>query len=95
MPKYEVVDDRSRAPDLVCPYCKAPNRLTIDAFMPDVTKVVRSNCPACGGEIYAAVLVMANTNLNALLSQIQAVIDLHQQFGANVATMDNPGAGIV
>lgn len=91
MPKYEVVGDRSRAPDLICPYCKAPNRLTIEAFMPDVTKIVRSNCPSCGGLIFAAVIVMANVNLNALLAQIQAVIELHKTFGANVATMDNPG----
>lgn len=91
----EVIGDAARAPDMICPYCKQPVKLTIEAFVPDITKVVRSNCPRCGGEIFAAVLVMANTNLRALLSQIQSVIEFHQKSGANVATLDNPGKGAI
>ncbi len=84
----EVGRDYSKAPENLCPHCKQPLHLLIDAFKPEITKVVRSNCPHCGKEIFAAVMIITDVTHRGILSAIQSVLDMFNP--QLVTTVDNP-----
>ena len=90
MPQFEVGEDRSRAPANLCPHCKGELHLIIDAFKPEITKVVRSNCPHCGGEIYAAIMIITDVSMHKVINSIQAVLDMFNP--QLITTVDNPNA---
>ena len=86
----EVVKDYESAPANLCPHCKKELHLILDAFKPEITKVVRSNCPHCGGEIFAAIMILTDTTQRGIAGSIQAVLDMFNP--ALVKTVDNPNA---
>jgi hypothetical protein len=86
MPKIEVIKDHGVAPANLCPHCSKELHLRLEAFMPEVTKIVRSKCPHCGGEIYAMLLIVTNTTHRGIIGNLQAILDLFNP--AKVTTVD-------
>ena len=84
----EVGRDYSMTPKNKCPHCGDELHLVIDAFKPEITKVVHSKCPHCGGDIYAAVMLILDKDHRQLLDAINACIQLFKPD--NVTTIDNP-----
>jgi len=72
----EVGKDYNQAPKNLCPYCKEDLHLILDAFQPEITKVVRSNCPHCGGEIFAAIMIITTKDHKGILGAIQAILNM-------------------
>ncbi len=91
----ELGRDFSKAPATTCPRCKKDLHLMVDAFKPDIAKIVRTNCPFCNVEMYAGLMIFVNVNLNGLLGNIQAVVDLFEEKGANITTVDNPDGKVI
>lgn len=91
MADIELGQDYNRAPANLCPYCKKPLHLILDAFKPEITKIVRSNCPYCGGEIYAAIMIITDRTQHALINDIQAILDMFNP--QLITTIDNPQKG--
>ena len=92
----ELGRDFEQSPPTICPHCKKELHLIIDAWKPDITKIVRSNCVHCRGEFYAGLFIITDTNMRNILNSIQAVIDLFKQGGGNVSEVDNPqGWGLI
>lgn len=84
----EVGEDFSKGPRNLCPYCKNDLHLVIDAFKPEITKIVSSNCPHCGGRVYAAVMIILDVTQNGIVNSIQAVLNM---FNPELTiTVDNP-----
>ncbi len=88
MSDFEVGRDYSKAPANLCPHCKQELHLVIDAFKPEITKVVRSNCPHCNQEIFAAVMIITDVTHRGILNSIQAVLDMFNP--QLITTVDNP-----
>jgi len=86
----EIINEFDQSPPNICPHCKKELHLVIDAFRPDITKIVRSNCVHCGGEIFAGLFIITDKSMRHLLENIQAVINLFNESNANVTTVDNP-----
>lgn len=84
----EVGRDYSKAPANLCPHCGQELHLIIDAFKPEITKVVQSNCPHCGKEIFAAVMIITHPTHRGILETIQSVLDLFNP--KLIKTVDNP-----
>jgi predicted RNA-binding Zn-ribbon protein involved in translation (DUF1610 family) len=61
-------------PKVVCPHCRQIIIMDIKLFLDDVSKVVESSCPKCGGKLYTALLIMTNSNLNHLRKMIEMCI---------------------
>jgi len=91
----ELGKDFDQSPPTICPYCKKELHLVIDAWKPDITKIVRSNCVHCGGEIYAGLFIITDKNMRNLLNSIQAIIDLFASARASVRTVDNKGGNLI
>lgn len=92
MANIEVGKDYSQSPPNLCPYCNQELHLIIDQFKPEITKVVRSNCPHCGGEIFAAVMIITTRTHRDILNAVQSVCDLFNP--KKVTTVDNPNPSI-
>ncbi len=84
----ELGEDFTRGPVNLCPFCKQELHLVIDAFKPEITKIVSSNCPHCGGKIFAAVMIILDVTQNGLANSIQAVLNMFNP--AMTTTVDNP-----
>lgn len=69
----EVGQDYEKTPPIICPYCGGDLHLMIDGFKPDITKIVKSNCPSCGGEIFACLLIITDVSLKGVVASAQAV----------------------
>lgn len=72
----ELGNDYDVAPKNLCPYCSRELHLTIDAFKPEITKVVRSNCPYCGGEIFALLVIVTDKTHKGILGALQGILNL-------------------
>jgi len=90
----EVVRDYDVTPKNVCPHCGQELHLMIDAFKPEITKIVRSNCPHCGAEIFAMLVIVTEKTHHGILRALQGILDL---FNPNkTTTIDNPSTpGII
>ena len=71
----EMGKDYEHSPEILCPHCSGILHLMIDGFKPDITKIVRSNCPHCRGEIYACLLIITDKTMQGVVSSAQAVIN--------------------
>lgn len=89
----EVGKEWDRAPAHHCPHCRQELHLMLDAWKPDITQVIRSNCPKCGGEIYAGLFIVSDVSLRKVLEVIQTVIEQFEKAKGQVVTIDNPGGG--
>jgi hypothetical protein len=65
-----------KRPRIICPHCREHILIDLEAFKKDISQIMRDNCVKCRGEIFVGVLIMANSNLPALASEIQTVIDV-------------------
>lgn len=83
-----------KTPRLICGRCKNMVKIDIRPFQGDITRLAKIVCPHCRTEIFCGVLVMGNTDVKTLLSQIQEVIDLFSKAGANVEKAGAPGANV-
>lgn len=84
----EIINEFDQSPASICPHCKKELHLVIDAFRPDIAKIVRSNCVHCGGVIFAGLFIITDKSMRHLLDNIQAVINLFNKSKANVTTVD-------
>lgn len=72
----EILRDHNVTPKNLCPHCSKELHLLIDAFKPEITKIVQSNCPHCGGEIYAMLVIITDQTHRGILGALQAILDL-------------------
>jgi len=87
----EVGRDYGLAPKNICPHCERELHLMIDAFKPEITKIVSSNCPHCNGEIFAAVMIITTKTHQEILNAVQSVLNM---FNPNrVVEVKDEGAG--
>lgn len=82
----ELGRDHNVAPKNLCPYCDKELHLMIDAFKPEITKIVRSNCPSCGGEIFAMLVIVTDKTHKGILGALQSILDLFNP--AKTVTID-------
>jgi len=87
----EIIKDHDKGPPVICGHCKKELHILLDAFKPDVTKIVRSNCTYCGAEIYAGLLILAHTNLHGLIAAIQQIVNMADPD--KLKLIDNPKLG--
>jgi hypothetical protein len=50
--------------------------IDITPFQKDITKPIEANCVHCGGRIFAALLILLQTDLQRLYIQIGQVVEL-------------------
>lgn len=67
--------NEDKRPRITCPHCKTQQILDIREFNTDMTKIAQFTCHDCKKFIYAGILLVANSNLNSLMQNIQTVID--------------------
>ena len=73
----EIVSDRPEVPKVKCPKCKRLMEMDIKPFQHHgITKPIRSNCPFCGMELFCALIIMVNTNLEYLYKNIADVVSI-------------------
>lgn len=89
MAQIEIGRDYDSTPAVICPYCKGELHLVIDAFKPDFTQIVRSNCVHCGGEIYAGLLIVTEKSLKSINAVIQAIVSWFAKEKTKLITPDN------
>lgn len=89
----EIGKEFDQSPPHKCGHCKRELHLVIDAWKPDITKVIRSNCPHCGGEIYAGLFIVSDISLRGVLDTIQGVVKAFTDAKGNVIEVDNPDGG--
>ena len=68
-------DENEKRPRIVCPHCKEIILMDIRPFEKDVSKLMQSNCPKCGGLIFVGLLILAHPDLKGLVSCIQLVVE--------------------
>jgi hypothetical protein len=85
----EIGKEYDRAPSSTCPHCKKDLHLMLDAWKPDIVKIIKSNCPHCGGEIFASLLILTAKTQRGIVHGVQSVIEYFQKMG-NVNLIDNP-----
>lgn len=88
-PDIIVGEDLSKGPKARCPHCEKPLTLMLDAFKPDITKIVRSLCPYCSKEIYAGLMILVHPNLNGLLEALKQVIAITNPKNLNLVRNPN------
>ena len=81
--------DLDAAPPTRCPRCSKELHMMIDAWKPDITKIVRTNCPFCGVEMYAALMIVIDTSLQGVVGAVAAVANLFNP--KNVTLVDSSG----
>ena len=84
--KVDVIGDVKKKPQTVCPHCKRFILMTLNAWEEDVSRIVEDKCPYCGGVIVAGLLILCDGDIKRLMGQIQAIIDLFRNSGANVVS---------
>jgi hypothetical protein len=72
----EVGRTLDKGPPVLCPHCKKVLHLVIDGFKPDITKIVRSECTHCKGEIYACLLILTDITMAGVVSSAQSITAL-------------------
>jgi predicted RNA-binding Zn-ribbon protein involved in translation (DUF1610 family) len=63
-------------PRAICPNCKKVLLVDLDLYKRDITKIIESKCPACGGVIYTGLLIVSNNRLDKLGRHIQQIVQL-------------------
>jgi len=69
-----IVLGEDNRPKVICSHCHQVIVMNVKLFLDDVSKVVESSCPKCGGKLYTALLIMTNSNLNHLRKMIEMCI---------------------
>lgn len=67
--------NEDKRPMVICSHCKNKQILDIREFNKDMTRIAQFTCHDCRKPIYAGILLVANTNLNSLMGNIQSIID--------------------
>lgn len=88
----EIGKDYSKTPPIKCPYCNKELHMLVDAFKPDITKIVKSNCPHCGGKIFASLMIVTAVQLQQLVSIIADISSLF--VDKNVNFVDGDGKSL-
>ncbi|KKM79613.1 hypothetical protein LCGC14_1348110 [marine sediment metagenome] len=73
-----VVKENKRAPQGICPHCKRTLLLSLASFQEDMSSIMQTKCPLCGGDIFTACLVLVHGNPEGLANTIinmAAVVD--------------------
>jgi len=58
----------------ICPHCKRKMMFNLGMFKNNISKIVESKCPYCGGKIFSCIVLFSNTNLNLLLNNLKGLI---------------------
>ena len=66
--------NESKRPVIICPHCKTKQIIDIRGFNKDITQIAKYTCNDCRGTIYGSLLLLANSNLNSLMQNVQAVV---------------------
>jgi len=61
-------------PKIICPYCRQVILIDIKAFSEDMSTFLKSQCPNCKNYIFVCLIILANTELDALIHDLQRVI---------------------
>lgn len=75
----EMGEDYEVSPEILCPHCSGILHLRLDGFKPDITKIVKSNCTHCGGEIYACLLILTDITMNGVVNSAAAITNLFRE----------------
>ena len=89
-PIIEVGEDRAAKPSM-CPHCKKALHMTVEAWLKTSSEVIRSNCPYCNGEVYAAMMIITDVSLKALMQNVIAVTELFRPENRHL--INNPVKG--
>lgn len=75
MALIEVLENKT-APQTKCPHCTKVMFLDLRIFERDVSKIVKSKCPFCGGEIFTGLLILVHPQLRGLAQTIANIVEL-------------------
>ena len=71
----EVIREARNVPEAKCMACKRVMKMDITPFQQQgIDKPIASVCPYCGTKLFAAMLILVDTNLEHLYKAIQAVV---------------------
>ena len=74
MSLIEIVGQQTM-PKIICPHCKKEIPIMLDAWKEDVTRIMVDKCPACKGETFFALLILAHRDQNSLGITINAAVN--------------------
>jgi hypothetical protein len=72
------VMDNGKQPQSKCPHCKQVILLNLDHWKKDMSKIVESKCPLCGGQLFTALLVLVHGSPHVVaqtIMKMQGVVD--------------------
>jgi DNA-directed RNA polymerase subunit RPC12/RpoP len=69
----EMGQDYTTTPAIICPHCSFELHILIDGFKPDITKIVKSKCPSCGGEIFACLLILTDITMRGVVDSANVI----------------------
>jgi hypothetical protein len=72
----EVIDSLSPHPSVKCPKCKNVMQISLEPWRQNAGNFVRSNCPWCGREIFTCLIIVSNTSLDKLATQVGKLVSV-------------------
>jgi hypothetical protein len=73
----EVMGRAPNVPKVKCMACKKVMEMDIGPFQQQgIDKPIKSKCPFCGAELFAALLILVDTRLDHLYKAIMAVVSI-------------------
>lgn len=67
-------EERNR-PRITCANCKRENQIDIRGWNKDVTQIGKIKCKGCQREMFVALLILANTTVEALGQNVQQIVE--------------------
>ena len=75
MGTVEVLRDARNVPEAKCMACKRIMKMDITPFQQQgIDKPIKSQCPFCGKDLFCAMLILVDTDLQHLYKSIMAVV---------------------
>ena len=73
----EVLSGARNVPKVRCMACKKTMEMDITPFQQQgIDKPIKSKCPFCGKDLFAALLILVDTRLDHLYKAIMAVVSI-------------------
>ena len=71
-----ITNGEENRPRIICHNCKHQNIIDIRSWNKDVTRVGEIKCSQCRKSMYVSLLILADISVQALGSNVQAIVNL-------------------